>query len=223
LSFFKLKNIKLADGAIIIAVITAALYAFSMAEYNGFLYQIELDPNVLERSFHLTVYSGMVKLYLKIFILFLILIVSIFIIYIILIPLIALAFDKLPKKTKKFLGHIYKKYKGDLSTDSHTDRLAGKAVVVIQLLSAILLILVGILLSLRSFEIEGENRAKKKMDTFFNGNYKKSSIINKKIDGVNTELGFLACGSENCAAIDLKTKIIYYFKQDSGYSFKYSK
>ena len=48
----------LLDSGIILAAITACLYAVGTAEYGGYLGELGLDANVLDRNFHQVVYRG---------------------------------------------------------------------------------------------------------------------------------------------------------------------
>ena len=47
------------DSAVFIAGFTALLYTWSTAHYHGFLGTLRLDADMMERSFHQVIYSGL--------------------------------------------------------------------------------------------------------------------------------------------------------------------
>ena len=48
------------DSAFLLALITAVVYCWSTARYNGFLHAANLDTDMMERNFHQVMYSGLV-------------------------------------------------------------------------------------------------------------------------------------------------------------------
>ncbi len=51
---------KLTDSAILLALISAILFSCSTAHFNGFLTEVNLDVDMMERSFHQVIYEGLI-------------------------------------------------------------------------------------------------------------------------------------------------------------------
>jgi len=195
-----------------------------MADYHGFLSSANLNPDMLERSFYLTIYSGMVKLYFKVFIAFSIALLTVIIIGLMLAPFMAFLYDCFSEKIKKYLKCKYSEFFPEPEkNNSLAAQIMEKSLEIVKLLFLVLFVYMALLFILRIFENDGLLRGNKLVQGYYDGTYSNSSIITTKLNGKDKELGFLACGSKNCAAIDIKTKRIYYFEQNSGYSFLYKK
>ncbi|MBB1353518.1 hypothetical protein H5072_05635, partial [Pseudoalteromonas sp. SR45-5] len=58
---------KFIDSAILLAICTALLFSWSTAHYHGFLIAAHLDSDLMERSFHQVIYSGLMLSMLPLF------------------------------------------------------------------------------------------------------------------------------------------------------------
>lgn len=220
----RLKYLKLFDSAIIIAIFTAILYSIGMAKHHGFLTEINLNPDMLERSFHLTVYYGVIDLSFGVMAITFFAIVLISIVGLMVPSLIDAIYIILPKKIKNC---IKEKFNNFFSSPEKDDNWVTSITnLSINLLTLLTLIMLGAFLYaliMLHFERKGKDSAAANKELYDNGNYPATKVITTRINNENKDLFFLTCGSNNCSGIDIKTNKIYYFDKKLGYSFIYEK
>jgi len=77
-----------------------------------------------------------------------------------------------------------------------------------------------LILSLQYFEGKGKEVALADLKTIESSAVQASDLVTVKIDDKLMQLLPLVCGARNCAGIDPKTKVIYYFPQN-GHSYHF--
>ncbi len=206
------------DSAIFLAIVTAVLYSWSTARYHGFLSTIGLDADMMERSFHQVVYSGLVVSFDKILILLLILTLALFLWSRAIVP--------------SYVDYVRKSIKNKRNIIKIKNRIIGKRKAPSFEISAIkksntvaIYCLIGFLFvfSLIYFENKGQAFAKNAIEAHFNGETSEKNKIKVMISNSEKALSFLACGANNCAGIEDKTNKIIYYPQSSGFVFEYKK
>jgi len=205
---------KFIDSAILLAVCTALLFSWSTAHYHGFLVTAHLDSDLMERSFHQVIYSGLVLAMLPLFLT--------------LFTVSALLYCYSHMLLPEYVNLVRRSYKAKRKVIKLRKFWIGKRVAPeIEKVEKkrfnnyfiLFAIATSFLLSLIYFENKGQNHAKETLEL-----HKKNETISKNIilvpykNGSKT-LHYLGCGSKNCAGIEPKTNRIYYFSQAVGFSF----
>lgn len=209
------KNIQF-DTALLVTVVTALLYTWSTAYFNGYLLTLKLDTDIMERNFHQVIYNGLLISFLPIlkfgFILWFI--TSLF------------SHGILPAYIDWLRGHFSRRRK---VIKVRRFWLGKRNLPLIELrakafftkLSFVILIILFYISSLAYFESIGQKQAKDLLQDHNKGKNKRSDMIDVEINKKNKTLKFLACGVRTCAGIEEKTNIIFYFPSSTNYSFLY--
>lgn len=204
------------DSAILLAVCTAVLYLWSTANHHGFLTTVSLDSDMMERSFHQVIYSGLVISFAQILlILFLVTFVLYFWSHAILPSYIDWVRGSIKSKRRviKFRRYWIGKRVSPVIEKQEKSRLNHFALYSLAGLAFIL--------SLVYFENKGQQQAQETIAKHMEGGNSPESMISVVIDKNEKILRYLSCGAKNCAGIEEKTNRVYYFSQSSGYSFTY--
>jgi hypothetical protein len=80
------------------------------------------------------------------------------------------------------------------------------------------IILISLVCVMYYFQHKGHKAASKILETIKSKAHKDNELITVKIDGKPEKLIHLMCGARNCAGIDPKTNVVYYFPQN-GHSY----
>lgn len=193
---------------LMVTLATVSLYTWSVAHFNAFITVFGLDYAVLERSFYQTLYYGFLHSFGNLLIFVVYMVVLFFLVYVVT--------SILPE----VINLLNKKVVGDSKPESSPARLAKR-----MMLSggACVCVLVLFVVSLSYMEKDGEKLGFEKLASFTSTDVTKVPIINVKIDGENKELFFIVCGSVNCAGMEGKSDLIYYFPLVSGFSYKFNR
>ena len=201
---------KLIDSAVFLALFTAALYSIGLAEYSGFLNFYGLSVSVLDLDAYQLLYRGLLASYLGIATLVMV-ITAIYFLY----AHVALDF---------FICHFREDYKNKKNIVQRKIKLRGRrkrhpaltvAISRSNQLIMFCILVVGFLFVLAYFERSGSTKASNQLLDLRTNVAKKNSVNNIDIELNNQKmtLALLACGSRNCAALDMETKRIHYFPQ----------
>ncbi|MCG7570519.1 hypothetical protein MHM89_11305 [Pseudoalteromonas sp. CNC9-20] len=190
---------KLFDSAGVAAAITAYLYCASTAFNHGYLNTLGLDSDLLERSFHQTIYSGLILSLSN----FLWLTLGIF-------CLTVLHF--LWQELKDLIGSCTRltvflsKVKNKLGiTNKKTETYHKKYEARVMTSLGVLLSFIGVSLVLMSHESKGADMAHKILDKVHD-----QSAATMKSEDYENDLVFLYCGTNNCAGYDpIKKRVVY--------------
>lgn len=204
------------DSAVFIAGFTALLYTWSTAYYHGFLGTLRLDADMMERSFHQVIYSGLLISFAPVII---ILIFSALILYLYSHAILPSYIDWARKsiKPKRKLVKFRRFWLG--KRNSPLIELRAKALFT----KVALLTLVGVfyVASLVYFESLGKNSASQLIEEHLEGKNKQTQIVKIKTDQEEKSLRFLGCGNRSCAGIEEKTNLVTYYPNSTGYSYLY--
>lgn len=205
---------KFVDSAIALATTTAIFYAAGTARIGGFLLELKLDSNVLDRDFHSVLYSGFLATLGPAF--------SVLFLYAAL--RFAFAHALLPLWTDSLKGSIRNKRRAlrvkrffygrrrDTKIEKQQKQHALSALVA----SALLM---GLLLTLVYIEDKGRQEARKLIEEVKSHVADNARYVLIEVGGTKVRLIHLVCGSRNCAGLDPMTGLITYFPQ-SVYSYQ---
>jgi hypothetical protein len=195
---------------IIFVCISAYFFAASTAYVNGYFRVLGLDSDLMARNLHEVLYHGME---LSLIPFFKLLLCSFFLIFVNSLYRVALSgyiyqnYTEAKKMIKR-LNKLKTKLKLQSKKARYLEKMHSKRVLKAGLSMIMFFIFV---LVLGSYERKGESAA----------NFVKERIKSGEINRVNLEsqklgknLGYLYCGSRNCAAIDIKKNSIVYFPQN---------
>lgn len=204
------------DSAVLLATCTAVLYSWSTANYHGFLITVNLDPDMMERSFHQVIYSGFLVSFGSI----------LSILFLIALSLLLWSHGILPDYIKYVRSSI--KSKRRIIKFRHY-WMGNKIISALEKQERnrfnyfLLYSFIGLafILSLVYFEGKGQQHAKNIIERHLSGENDPTAIISVVIDDHKKILRYLGCGAKNCAGIEEETNRIYYFSQSSGYSVIY--
>lgn len=201
------------NSSVVLAAIPAILFTAGTVYRHGFLSQLSLDENVLDRNFHQAVYEGFINilgaglgpLMLAVF-------AMIFVSYF-LIPLIV---NDILERNPSWASKIAKA-NADFEAQSEIEKAArsytSQSATIFFWLFALLLLLVN---------LEGKGKAAA-VDTAAQMKNPQASEVNfiyVPHEKMNYRLYFLTCGLRNCAGYEQKSERIIYYPQ--GFmSFKY--
>tara|TARA_B100001113_G_C21079780_1_gene609355 strand:+ start:349 stop:1014 length:666 start_codon:yes stop_codon:yes gene_type:complete len=202
------------DTALLVTAATALLYTWSTASFNGFLAIMMLDPDIMERSFHQVIYSGLLISLAPVMLFWLYSWLILFFWSHYILPYYVIwTRNKFSRRRKmiKIRYFFYGKWNA-APVERRTKAFFTNFTIS-------LLIALTYLVSLAYFESIGKNNAKSILSDHINGKNKISQMIQTKIDGKARALRFLACGARTCAGIEENTDLIFYFSATTSYSF----
>ena len=204
------------DSAVFIAGFTALLYTWSTAFHHGFLYTLRLDADMMERSFHQVIYSGLLISVAPVIIL---LLFSAFILFLYSHLMLPSYIDWAKKsiKTKRKIVKFRRSWLGKRS--SPPIELRAKALFA----KVALFAFVGFfyVVSLAYFESLGNDYANDTIRNHLESKNDPTEIVKLKIDKEERNLRFLGCGSRVCAGIEEDTNLVVYYSSSMGYSYLY--
>lgn len=206
------------DSAIFLAACTAVLYSWSTASYHGFLIVAKLDSDMMERSFHQVIYSGLVISIGPVILMLLLAWVLLFFWSHAVLPVYidwVRSSVKSKRRVIKFRRYWVRRRVAPSIEKQEKSRFYR---VTLYALGG-----VGYILSLVYFENEGRQQASEVIDKHMAGSNSSDSIITVLVDKSEKELRYLDCGAKNCAGIEEDTNKVYYFPQSSSYSFTYDR
>ncbi|APR67510.1 hypothetical protein CN03_11545 [Thalassolituus oleivorans] len=204
------------DSAIFLAGFTAVLYAWSTAYYNGYLHVLHLDSDMMERSFHQVIYNGLL---ISFFPVLLTLILCAFVLYLYSHALLPIYVDWL----KKSIGNKRKviKFRRFLFGKRNSPVIEIKAKALFTKVAILALFFVLYVMSLIFFESTGKEKAQKLIETHLERENKRTQMVYTQIGEQENILRFLGCGTRNCAGIQEKTNLIFYYPSSVSYSYLY--
>ncbi|WP_208623567.1 hypothetical protein [Vreelandella songnenensis] len=170
----------------------------------------------MERSFHQVIYGGFISSFGPTIIM---LIMTSVLLYLWSYAILPLYIDKL-KTSVRFKRKVIKLHRFWIGTRISLD-IERKEKRRFNNIAFLLLASLAFILSLVYFENEGQKKAEKVISDHMAGENSSDSMITVIINENEKKLRFLGCGAKNCAGIEEKSNKIYYFSQDSGYSFIY--
>ena len=91
------------------------------------------------------------------------------------------------------------------------------AVGIFTIMTGFLFVCIGFVVTLAGAASAGQNKAEKTWEVFFSSPEKRLIALDEK--GIPNELFLLACGSNNCAGIDMDTCRVHYFPATASYSY----
>lgn len=203
------------DSAVTLAVTTAFFYAISTAYYDGYFGPLHLDANVLDRNVQQSLYRGFVISLTPTLIGLLIYACGCAFYSHVLLPVLNdwLRHSRWCKRQFLKLKHLCL----GREKDPEIERSQKKHTLTAFLYLGIFTILI---LSLQYFERKGKEVAVADLKTIESSAVQASDLVTVKIDEKLMQLLPLVCGARNCAGIDPKTKVIYYFPQN-GHSYQF--
>jgi len=206
---------KFIDSAILLAISTAVLFSWSTAHYMGFLFEADLDINMMERSFHQVIYNGLLLAFYPVIVVLIFICILLFFYAHIILP----EYIKQIRRSYKFRKKIakFRRYWIGKRVTSQVEKNAMERFNNFGLLTILSL---TFLFSLVYFENEGKKEAQIIMEKVQNESEPHDMIrvnFTKKV----RKLYFLGCGLKNCAGIEAETNKVFYFPQSLGFSFVY--
>jgi hypothetical protein len=200
---------KLIDSGIIIALITASLYCIGTAEYNGFVSQLFLDPSIIDRDLHQTLYSGFLEAFPLIIYTLMGYAAARFIYAHVILDAILTWISSSRQKMVK-LAKIKRFWRGKkrdhpalrLAKEKSNGSifLAGSAIAFIFILA--------------HFERNGVESGKKLVTLLNSGKEEPSyPMISVSLEGKDMSLRKITCGARNCAGFSKEAQRIFYFPQ----------
>jgi len=202
------------DSAVILAAITALLYTWSTAHYQGYLVSLRLDFDVMERNFHQILYNGLL---ISFFPMVVLACLGSFVLFTYSHLLIPFYVHQVRKSTriKKSVVRYRISWFGRLNSPEIEVNAKGY-------FNQSLLVILFILFYLPSliyFERLGVKRAKDLVANHYGGKNSAENMVNVKIQKKDKRLRFLGCGARNCAGIEEDTNLIFYYSISTGYSY----
>jgi len=205
---------KFIDSAILLTVCSALLFSWSTAHYHGFLVTAQLDSDLMERSFHQVIYSGLV--------------LAIFPLFIISFSVSALLYCYSHMLLPEYVNLVRRSYKVKRKVVKLRKFWVGKRVAPdiekrekkrFNHFFIIFVVATSFLISLVYFENKGQSHAKETLEFHQKGETSSKNTILVPYKKGSKTLHYLGCGSKNCAGIEPKTNRIFYFSQSTGFSF----
>lgn len=190
-------------SALLIAVITSLLYCASMAYFVGVSSYFNLIPELLEKNFHMTIYSGYIAVINNVLFPFVKILIWPICIYVPIIYFLknnSLITFRAKRKIVKYRRKTVKFIRDIKSILSNT-------------YASIVIIICFFVVLTVFFQGAGYLKAKKVKDEIDNNELNVKEIRYAYIGNAPKKVYLLTCGTRNCAAIDLKTKIVYHFPQ----------
>lgn len=203
------------DGAIFLAGLTAILYTWSTAAYNGYLDVAKLDADMMERSFHQVIYGGLLVSFGPILLLAILSAIALYVYSHALLPSY-IDWIRGSVKIKRKVVKVRRFWVG--KRNSPPVELRAKSI----FSKAALLTLFGVayICSLVYFERNGSQKAKDDIETHIKHENKPVQMIKVELNQKMRILKLLKCGARNCAGIEEDTNEIYYFPSFNSFSYK---
>lgn len=204
---------KFIDSAILLGVCTALLFSWSTAHYHGFLVVAKLDADLMERSFHQVIYSGLV--------------LSILPLFITLFFISAILFLYSHVVVHEYVNYVRKNFKNKRKVVKLRKYWIGKRVSPqiekkekrrFNYFALLFVIATAFLLSLVFFENKGNKHAKASLKEY-EEKTNKNNLISVPFKSGKKTLYYLGCGAKNCAGIEKGTNKVFYFQQSVSFSF----
>ncbi|OAH97552.1 MULTISPECIES: hypothetical protein [Methylomonas] len=205
----------LIDSAVALAAITAFLYAASTAYYDGYFATFLLDRNVLDRNFQESLYRGFIISFYPAFIILWIYAAVCYLHSHYLLPDLSDWLQYRWGRKRRFLKlkHLCLGTRKDSESVRHYKKHTYRVI-----LYAIFFTIV--LFALAHFEEKGKETATADLKKIENNSFQPADLISIKIEDTSKQLFLLNCGARNCAGIEPKTKVVYYFSQN-GHSYQF--
>jgi len=202
------------DSAVFLAGFTAILYTWSTAHYNGFLWMLRLDTNMMERSFHQVIYSGLLISFVPAL---LVLVAMAFILYMYSHAILPIYIDWIRSSVGSKRRAI--KFRRFWFGKRNSPPIELRAKMLFADLAVMALFGAIYIATLAYFEHKGREKAKSLIENHFSGKNKPSQLVKVTINKRELDLLFVGCGSRNCAGIEEASNIVFYYASSSGYSF----
>lgn len=204
------------DNTVLITGFTALLYTWSTAHYHGFLGTLRLDADMMERSFHQVIYSGLLISFTPVMMFF---IVAALILYLYSHEILPSYIDWARKsmKSKRKVVKFRRFWLGNRSAP--LIELRAKAL--FTKIAALTFFGVVYIVSLAYFESQGKANANQLIENHLKGNNIPTQIVKIKRDDEEKNLRFLGCGNRSCAGMEEKTNLVIYYPNSMGYSYLY--
>ena len=204
------------DSAILLAVCTALLYSWSTANYHGFLTVVGLDSDMMERSFHQVIYSGLIVSFGPIFLMLFLAASALYLwSHAILPSYIDWVRGSIKSKRRVIKFRCYWIGKRVTTTIEKQEKRRFNHAALYSLSC------LAFIISLVYFEDKGQKQAKDIIAKHMAGENSPGSMVSVVISKNDKTLRYLSCGAKNCAGIEEKSNRIYYFFQSTGHSFIY--
>lgn len=194
------------DGALLITLFTALLFALSTANYNGYLVEIGVETSFIFRSSHQILYNALFVVLTPLLKFFLWSFFGLGMLRVLATFYSTTARDFY--KLRKFLVKVRRKFrfkyvesKSELWVNDKMDRF--------RLMPAFLFSLF-LLFFLSYAEHKGKEEAKKTILKLQEKGYEQHELIT--IKGYESELFVISCGINNCAAITIDNMEVVYFE-----------
>lgn len=202
------------DSAVFLAGFTAILYTWSTAHYNSFLRVLGLDADMMERSFHQVIYSGLLLSFVPAL---LILFLFASVLYFYSHALLPSYIDWVRKSMRSRRNVVKFRHFWFGKRNSPPIELRAKAFFT----KVAIMTLFGVLYvaSLVYFENVGKQKAKDLVEVHLKGKNKPNQMVSAKIGKKEKILRFLGCGTRSCAGIEEETNRIFYYASSLGYSY----
>ncbi|MBL0612263.1 hypothetical protein JD508_18715 [Aeromonas jandaei] len=199
----------LLNSAGLIVIITAFLFGSSTAYTNSELRLLGLDSDLMERSFHQVLYHGFIMNLMFIFFMPVFLFLVSFVYYHV-VDLFRSSFCK--SNRKRFInGRRYLKPLRKIGIQFKKESYALKRLGLAKEMSWVFMSITLLLIFMIAYhEQAGEQAGKRVVEMVRSG---KAPIVH--IGEGDKEYFMLYCGAKNCAAYDVKNKMIKYFVQDN--------
>jgi len=199
---------KFKDSAVIIALVTSFLYCIGAARDQGFIRAVNLNTEMMAKDFQLVIFEGFILLInnwlVPIFILLILFVIPYFVITWI---------SKKLERSKDQDGNYRK------GTDEFLPDQRWHSYLAIPIWGVSIFIFFAFFIV--SFHKEGRGEGDQLVAKIKEGSMKEGRLIRVKIELDVKELIFIACGSNNCAGIELSSNRVFYFPQSNGYSYAY--
>jgi hypothetical protein len=209
----KTERSPLLDSGIALAVGTAYLYCASAAHTSGYLHELALDGDVLDRNLQQILYDGFLISFAPVLLALATYAAVRFLYSHVILPDINDALRKSWNRKYKFLK-LKHRWLGKRK-DSAIERREKKHSMMFAFLVAAFFVLV---FSLAHFESKGRQAAALVRTKLESKSFPQHEVITVFINEQKQDLLYLTCGARNCAGIDTKTMTIQYFPQ-SGHSY----
>jgi hypothetical protein len=199
----------LLDSGIALASITSFLYCASAAFTGGFLQQLGLDSDVLDRNFQQILYHGFLISFGPILYVLAGYVICRFAYSHGLLPEVNDVLRHNWKRKRLFLKLKYKMLgkRKDSEAETREKRHSIKS-------AFLLTIFFALILSLAHFESKGKALASSVYAKLENKSIPEHETVTVSINGQPQKLLHLICGARNCAGVAPETKIVHYFPQN---------
>ncbi|MEI8572885.1 hypothetical protein U737_00090 [Methylomonas sp. LW13] len=199
----------LLDSGLGLAAITSFLYCASAAYTGGFLRQLGLDSDVLDRNFQQILYHGFVISFGPVLTGLAIYTVCRFAYSHAILPEVNDALRHNLKRKRRFLKLKFKLLgkRKDSDTEKREKRHSIKS-------AFLLTIFFALILSLAHFESKGKALASSVYAKLDSKSIPDHEMVTVSINGQSQKLLYLMCGARNCAGAAPDTKLVHYFPQN---------